>query len=1458
MFTRTYTALPAHNTIQFSLSVWILDVQSNRDLFTIYFDSQLISKWDTSTYIINSPGIQNVCAGIQPDYPAINLQATVPHSSQTVTVKIISSTYGLGGGGLSFGVRDLNLLFKTSAPAPSSTSLCKFNSVTDLMTSCLCQTGYYDIPSLVGCSQCNSACKNCINGNGAGDCTACQDNYYFNGTVCDQCHHSCGKCSGPNRTQCITCSSGKFLFPNGTCSYHCPAPYIQDFSGPTPLCNSSPSSCPSPQFSYQNNTCLSTCDSPFIQVSNQTCNFPCNSSSFLNWDYQCQTSCDYPFVQSLKGVERYCSLPCNSTDYLYENRTCQSSCPSPNFVQISLNNSIQYCNFSCPSGSFQNWGNQCQTSCDYPFVQSLTGVERYCSLPCDPTDYLYQNGTCQSSCPSDSFIEINIGAIQYCNFSCPPSSYRYWNHTCQDLCDAPFISITQGVEQYCGLPCSDQEFFYENGTCLDTCGSPFVVHEDDGYSTCQKPCANSWFFYWNTTCLPECPSTFQNSQNGVLTCDFFCSDNLYHCPNNTCQPECNYPFVQSVDNEGFRYCQNPCDEGEYLYENGSCISGCNYQISTDSNSISYCTYPCDPHQYLYENGTCSQFCPDPYLKETSSDGLQLCSAPCSSDEFYRQELEECVSHCSFPLVVKQEGLLIICQNMPIDNPPSNNTSDQNDTSLLNNIGETFVQLGAAFSSFASKASAASSWIRPNNKNSAFMISLAKSTKHIQLINFSPVEARILQEEVNITIDSETTTTGFSLTNMFTYKMPLNFKELFQSRSVHFQSISNSYFIVNMWESLTSFFSLILLGLFSIVCGYIAKKTQKQTLMLMTQKLKTLFRWNFVLFVLFNSYDDITFYTIIEFQTLKLDSFPAVLSFLTCLLVVGMAGFMLYKVFKITKESLQSHKKVTDVSSTDKSFNLKYSSYQVLHSGYHNDSFLKQGFLFISTCKTILCYLIIGCLYKFPIVQTSLLTVFSLLVIAYLLKENPTCDRFHLLIMLIFEVLGLMANICLLALAILASQNTTHIVIEERLIKTILVCNLASELAASIVLWIYVIIAIHTAWRKTKEGVPAKITWLNVLVSPFQTPGMEFCEENEMGELSATVVFRGRKRIIRGRWRRMPAKIAPAKLSNPETFTQNIIDLKTTPSLSQIFLKDSSLPTLKKTLSSQTNEKTPKGQKPFISLESEANGNAPESDPESLDGFTTSPSIIASSITGFMSPTSQEGFRIESPQNTPEVSRRTPKSRLMNKHERNKPSTSSVQKYLPSIIIEELSPALPVLKQDVSIVIETPVSDDGLLKQFQTIKTLKFDEDQTPKMDANMLLKSRCFDHQKKTFDNVVQEIILQENNAEDGSTKEGGLSNTFSKAIRTWRKTNTGKQDGSFVLNESSNNLNLSDLSLSLENFQRSNKKNLTVSSFQRRELLARSQMNSARTLFSPETSARKSDFIVTPQQSERRGAKEI
>mmetsp|Transcript_23741 Transcript_23741/g.20640 ORF Transcript_23741/g.20640 Transcript_23741/m.20640 type:complete len:422 (-) Transcript_23741:3-1268(-) len=314
----------------------------------------------------------------------------------------------------------------------------------------------------------------------------------------------------------------------------------------------------------------------------------------------------------------------------------------------SYSGSSAYCDTPC-SGQFVNdWDGSCSATCDTPHVTAtlFTGIS-VCQYPCDANEYLYDDSSCDTACPT-YFDTVITDSRQYCQYPCVPggaTEFAYEDGSCETAC--PWNTVVIATERVCESPCGYQstDFIMDDGTCGGaTCNSPggtsvdYVQDTYKGLNRCTFPCGGDWL-YWNGDCEVSCPAPY--TQNTIATenfCEQPCIGGDFVFDDGSCGATCNSPSLSTLyksENE----CRTPCP-GTAVYPDGGCEATCDSRFTTTViGGENYCEFPCvNPAHYLYDDGlagSCTATCVSPStevdLVEEDVHGFNLCTFPCGTD-----------------------------------------------------------------------------------------------------------------------------------------------------------------------------------------------------------------------------------------------------------------------------------------------------------------------------------------------------------------------------------------------------------------------------------------------------------------------------------------------------------------------------------------------------------------------------------------------------------------------------------------------------------------------------------------------------------------------------------------------------------------------------------------------------------------------------------------------------------
>ena len=222
-----------------------------------------------------------------------------------------------------------------------------------------------------------------------------------------------------------------------------------------------------------------------------------------------------------------------------------------------------YPNTRCDNGHYLYGGSclPCQSRCEECYGPS----DSECYLPWFSNYYDgNQIAACEPGCQQCSGPNSN-----QC-YQCYGSLIITLNARCADSCTSPNQPFGLPRAYMCILPCTTDHFILYNDTCVSSCDPPLLVRSQTQIQTCESPCGQTvnQHLYWDGTCQPTCPY-YSRTNGGYYFCDA-CQPGYYMYSNKTCSSLC-YPAFTQRTQGGSKFCDYPCNDALYLYQNGSCL-----------------------------------------------------------------------------------------------------------------------------------------------------------------------------------------------------------------------------------------------------------------------------------------------------------------------------------------------------------------------------------------------------------------------------------------------------------------------------------------------------------------------------------------------------------------------------------------------------------------------------------------------------------------------------------------------------------------------------------------------------------------------------------------------------------------------------------------------------------------------------------------------------------------------
>lgn len=556
-------------------------------------------------------------------------------------------------------------------------------------------------------------------------CKLCQPGTYFeNGECVKICNFKQGK--GLFSTSlgtieieyCDTCQLGKFAYNNICYEYNSYDLKSFIYYTDVDLNSTYLIDCKLENLVNDNNICSSRCNNnyQYINISQSVCEYcPSQKKGYLNMIYKynrCIDSCyiyhiEKTYIDILSNTShQYCEHICygNSTHPYYENGICVESCSLPGLSDYT---SDYFCT-ACPSQNkyYSKILNTCESNClvnevikskvyDFNitayycdvcignmFVEGNECVEKcgkrrvpdlgsMICVDCPIPNYILNNITCTSTCPSGSYIDNVLYTCTYCNSS--DASYINYDNTCIDECPINTIKFSQNKtcikckddqkinNQYniCVSDCGKNEYYNKNTRRCMTCSIDFPYY-DPNLLLCVSSCPENSilqgiictlcekFIYKNgNKCLDICPTSYMTdfTRKQCVNCQekgmyLFQNDCVSSCPSgftSNTENKCEATVDLGLTNKALTPLPSQCKLQSKVNENGKCTDKC-------SQSMPIFYEDKGKNEYF-----CKEACPEGYIKsEIKSDLLRKYSLyECMYCDLYIQDKEKCINNCDY-------------------------------------------------------------------------------------------------------------------------------------------------------------------------------------------------------------------------------------------------------------------------------------------------------------------------------------------------------------------------------------------------------------------------------------------------------------------------------------------------------------------------------------------------------------------------------------------------------------------------------------------------------------------------------------------------------------------------------------------------------------------------------------------------------------------------------------------
>ena len=263
-------------------------------------------------------------------------------------------------------------------------------------------------------------------------------------------------------------------------------------------------------------------------------------------------------------------------------------------------------------------------------------------------------------------------------------------------------------------------------------------------------------------------------------------------------------------------------------------------------------------------------------------------------------------------------------------------------------------------------------------------------------------------------------------------------------SVFSQYGMESVFLINYWKPLIM--SLIGLGIFIIFKPFeiaLGKKEKKSSWHI-TARFLNVAGSNFALTQFYSNLDDALFFLVLDARSTTFDTGFRIASFIVAAMIIVLVVVIL-GLHVIFLKKYQNAKRIkappAHTSSQFEAFLYKYQNVNLLFRDYKDDFLSQPIFLFLHVTRALLSNIVFTTLFEYPLLQTSLLTAFSVFIIIFLSMKRPFKSLNGLCGQYFCEILVITANISMLIMGVFDQKSMSEDDALKNLSETIIIVNM---------------------------------------------------------------------------------------------------------------------------------------------------------------------------------------------------------------------------------------------------------------------------------------------------------------------------------------------------------------------------------------------------------------------------------
>jgi len=308
----------------------------------------------------------------------------------------------------------------------------------------------------------------------------------------------------------------------------------------------------------------------------------------------------------------------------------------------------------------------------------------------------------------------------------------------------------------------------------------------------------------------------------------------------------------------------------------------------------------------------------------------------------------------------------------------------------------------------------------------------------------------------------------------------------------------SSFFLNYWEALFTLAVLLTIIVAIVFSAFLTRRIKLIGSLL--AKVRDVLKWNLFLMLLCTNLDGVGLFSSLIFLNASMATPWAGLDLALCIMMNMAVIYLIFKIpyiiFYLKRSRRRVFSMVSSLDAKDTSVTIemkeriisnRYENCDILFRNFKRATFLQHSCMFFILLRIYLFNMIVGYLFKYPLVQASLILLMSILILLYLSIKRPFKRPVELLKNLAYESVIIVVNIMVFIFAILDHKRIEAKDLRVRMGDIVVMANMVFNFLALFFIFADMLVRIVKVWqmRKTvkETGIQYWITIGQLLIKP---------------------------------------------------------------------------------------------------------------------------------------------------------------------------------------------------------------------------------------------------------------------------------------------------------------------------------------------------------------------------------------